>query len=285
MDTETLLAGLGDSHRIDLEQPRRYGAPIFPAHAPGYVYTLHRRHEPGLGARTSASGTITMAEHSGTHIDALCHQAEVSDGQPRMYGGRPVDSTVQTPAGFTALGAETIPPIFARGVLLDVARHLGVSRLEPGHAVSARELAGAAEEQGTPAAGDVVLVRTGNGALWDDPDAYGKGPGIGADASSWLAAREPLAVGTDNLAWDLPGMVAPETETTLPGHLILLVRAGIYIIENVALEILAAALADSAGPAGGPQPTFGFCCLPLKLCGATGSPVHPLAILPTGQGD
>ena len=75
------------SHVYDLEQPRYFGAPVFPSHAPGFVYSLHSRHEQGVSeVRTSASGFVYMAEHSGTHIDALCHQAE----EMRLYGGQEV---------------------------------------------------------------------------------------------------------------------------------------------------------------------------------------------------
>ena len=87
----------------DLEQPRYFGAPVHPGHAPGYVYTLHRHHEgPTSEARTSASGYMYMTEHVGTHIDALCHQAE----DLHMYGGLAVDARVQTGQGFKQLGAE-----------------------------------------------------------------------------------------------------------------------------------------------------------------------------------
>ena len=59
----------------------------------------------------------------------------------------------------------------------------------------------------------------------------------------------------------------PELGCTLPGHLILLARRGIYIIENLNLEELAAA----------GRYRFDFVCTPLKLVGATGSPVRPVA--------
>src|SRR6516164_2312379 len=64
----------------DLEQPRFQGMPIHPSHKPGYHYALHRRHRDTFqpdrqGSRSSASGTLSMMEHTGTHIDALCHQA------------------------------------------------------------------------------------------------------------------------------------------------------------------------------------------------------------------
>ncbi len=87
-----------NQHVYDLEQPRYFGAPIYPSHAPVYFYTLHRRHERGMGeTRTGASGFMYTTEHSGTHIDALCHQAE----DLHLYGGREVDASIQTPYGFT----------------------------------------------------------------------------------------------------------------------------------------------------------------------------------------
>jgi kynurenine formamidase len=262
-----LLELLRGSKVYDLEQPRYFGTPTFAAHLPGYVYTLHRRHEPGVGeARTSASGMIVTVDHSGTHIDALCHQAE----NLRLYGGHEVDASLQTPAGFGELGAETIAPIIARGLLLDAARFAGVDQLEPGHGVGAAELEEAARAHGISVEeGDVVLVRTGNGAVWADADEYARGPGIFPDASEWLAERSPLAVGADNLAWDVIGYEDPALGT-LPGHVLLLVRRGIHIIENLALEELAR---DE-------HYAFIFVCLPLKLRGATGSPVRPLAIVP-----
>src|SRR5438270_6064884 len=120
------------SHVYDLEQPRYLGAPVHPSHAPGLIYTLHRRHEQGASeARTSASGFMYMAEHSGTHIDALCHQAE----DFHLYGGREIDANVQTAYGFTELGAETIAPIMTRGVLLDIARHRAVDRIAAGNPI------------------------------------------------------------------------------------------------------------------------------------------------------
>jgi len=250
----------------DLEQPRYFGAPVFPAHAPGFVYALHRRHERGTGERrTSASGFIFMAEHSGTHIDALCHQAE----DLRLYGGREIDAHLQTPNGFTELGVETIAPIVARGVLLDLAAYRGVERIEAGAPVSREELAAAAQREHLAIQeGDVVLVRTGNGALWQDPAEYLRAGGMRADASLWLAEQRVRAVGADNLAWDEGGVVDPDFQVTLPGHLILLVRHGIHIIENLFLEELAH---DR-------RYIFTFICLPLKMRGATGSPVRPIAI-------
>ncbi len=263
MDLADALAG---ARAYDLEQPRYAGAPVFPAHEPGLVLSLHRRHEAGLGeARTSASALLVMTEHSGTHIDALCHQAE----DLHLHGGVEVDASVQTSTGFTELGAETIAPLLARGVLLDVAGALGVPRLPDGHAVTAAELQRAAAGVELRR-GDAVLVRLGSGALFGDRPAYEAAGGVSAEGTRWLVEHEPVAVGADNLAWDVPSDdTDPETGTTLPGHVLALVRAGVYIIESLNLEELAA---DGVRE-------FAFVCLPLKLRGGTGSPVRPIALV------
>jgi len=251
-----LSDALAGAQHYDLEQPRYAGAPVWPAHEPGVLLKLHRRHEAGLGeARTSASALLVMAEHSGTHIDALCHQAE----NLSMYGGVQVDAQVQTPEGFTQLGIDTVRPLLARGVLLDCA--------DAGHAIGAEALERATEGLEIEA-GDVILVRTGAGALWDDPEAFLAAGGIDASGSRWCAERRPLAVGADNVAWDVPGQDDPELGS-LPGHLILLVREGIHIIEALNLEALAR---DGVRE-------FAFACLPLKLRGGTGSPVRPIALV------
>src|SRR4051795_3125837 len=103
-----VVDALRRARAYDLEQTRHAGAPVFPAHEPGGLLSLHRRHEPDAPeARTSASALLVMTEHSGTHIDALCHQAYGG----RLHGGLPVSASVQTSAGFTALGIDTVPPL------------------------------------------------------------------------------------------------------------------------------------------------------------------------------
>jgi kynurenine formamidase len=259
-----LISGLLESIRsarvFDLEQPRYAGAPMHPAHQPGFQYFLHRHHARGAPeARTGASGIVVMPEHSGTHIDALAHQAE----NLVLHGGIHVDDGVQTSVGFKKLGIETMAPFVSRGVLLDVA---GDRRLEPGHAITAEQLERAAAVEIRE--GDVVLVRTGYGALWSDPDEYLRAAGVSAAGSRWLIDKKVAAVGADNMAFDVMGSADPELKVTLPGHVLLLVRAGIPIIENLNLEELAAAGVGE----------FVFVCLPLKMRGATGSPVRPIAI-------
>jgi kynurenine formamidase len=262
----------GTGRVIDLEQPRTEGMPVHPAHKQaGYRYLLHRHHEDEFdpersGPRTGAAGVLVCGEHTGTHIDALSHQADALT----LCGGVPV-SEVQSPRGFSRHGVEEIPPITAPGVLLDVAAKDGVESLEPGRLVTAADLTGCCEAQGVSVeAGSVALVRLGNARFWNDEERYLAGAGMDASAARWMADRDVLAVGADNMAWDAPGVRDPELGCLMPGHLILLARYGIYIIENLALDELAAS----------GHHTFELICTPLKLVGATGSPVRPLAIVP-----
>jgi kynurenine formamidase len=273
MTRPPLGLSIGDPARpprvFDLEQPRTDTMPIHPAHRPGYSYVLHRRHQDVYGQdgpRTGASGMIVCMEHTGTHIDALCHQA----GDLTLCGDIPVDAEIQTSRGFTRHGVEQIAPIVAPGVLLDLTAHLGVTALAEGYAVTAAELDACCARQGvTIEPGDVVLIYTGNEHAWGDAERYLAGPGMAGQASRWLADRGVVAVGADNMAWDVIGVRDPELGCTLPGHLLLLVQRGIYIIENLRLGELAAAQVYR----------FVFVCTPLKFVGATGSPVRPIAMV------
>ncbi|MQA91275.1 MAG: cyclase family protein [Gemmatimonas sp.] len=254
---------------FDLEFPRTAGMPEFPTHKPGFAYTLYHRHEDKLGTggiRSSAFGQLHGTEHAGTHIDALCHQAE----SMALHGGICVTGETQTPAGFTAFGAEHLSPMFAEGVLLDVATLKGVRSLEPRYAVTAKDLSDCCDRQNVAIEKkSVVLVNLGNGHHWGDEARYLDAPGMDRSATEWLIDKEVLAVGSDNICWDLAESWDEELNCNLPGHLLLLVRAGISIMENLNLIEL-----SNSGHA-----TFTFVAIPLKLVGATGSPIRPLALV------
>ena len=254
---------------IDLEFPRTAGMPEFPTHKPAFAFTLYHRHGDKLGSggvRSSAFGQLHGTEHAGTHIDALSHQAECM----ALHGGVAVTPETQTPTGFTALGAEQLLPIFADGVLLDVAGLKGVRSIEPRYAVTAKDLADCCDRQNvTVEPGSVVLVNLGNGHYWGDEKRYLDAPGMERSATEWLIERAVLAVGADNICWDLVESWDDELNCNLPGHLLLLVRSGIFIMENLNLIELAAS----------GHSRFVFVAVPLKLVGATGSPIRPLAFV------
>jgi kynurenine formamidase len=253
----------------DLEQPRFRGMPIHPAHLPGFLYALHRRHRDTYrpeenGPRSSASGVLTMMEHSGTHLDALCHQADCL----KLFGDISTD-VVETPTGFTRLGVETVPPLVRRGVLLDMAGWKGQARLPMAYSITADDFVGCANAQGVKVPqGSVLLVRTGYATLWHDEAAYLRAAGVGKSGTLWASECGVVAVGADNMAWDAPDDRDPETGANLFGHVFLLPHKGVYIMENLNLEELAQ---DQ-------QWEFAFIGAPLKLQGATGAPLRPLAL-------
>ncbi len=268
--TLTLAAQLQSARVIDLEQPRFHGMPIHPAHKPGYFYALHRRHrdtyQPTVhGPRSGASGILTMMEHSGTHIDALCHQA----CWLKVFGNLDSDS-IETPFGFKQLGIEHVPPILTRGVLLDVATWKGQTPLPRDYSISAAELIACAQAQNVALQkGDVLLVRTGYDTLWHDEEVYLQAAGIGKSGTLWAAENGVVAVGADNMAWDAPKDVDPETGATLFAHIHLLTQKGIYIMENLDLRELSRTRTS----------VFAFIGIPLKFQGATGSPIRPIALI------
>jgi kynurenine formamidase len=262
--TSSLIGLLANARVIDLEQPRFPGMPMFPANAPNYTFMLHRRHEQGHQSRTSAAGMILTADHAGTHVDAICHQAE----NMRMFGGVAVSAGNQGPGGVGVLSAETLPPVIRRGVLIDLVEARG-DRLPPRYLVERDELAETAERQGIGLRpGDVLLIHTGWGTAWRDPD-YITGGGMARSSGEWVVEHGAFAVGADNMSWDLPGYVDPVLGHSLPNHTILLARAGVLIFENLLLGELAATGTRE----------FVFVSLPLKLVGATGSPTRPVAII------
>jgi kynurenine formamidase len=266
----TLVEQIARARVFDLEQPRFAGMPVHPAHRPGYFYGLHRRHRDSYrpdqhGPRSGASGVLTMMEHSGTHIDALCHQA----CDLKFYRDVAVD-TVERTDGYREYGAETIRPLLTRGVLLDVARAKGVDLLPQNYAITAEDLEAAAAAAGVRVEpGNVLLVRTGFGTCWNDETTYLNAAGVSRSANIWAADKRVVAVGADNMAWDSMQERDPETNMMLFGHAHLLVTHGIHIIENLMLEALAAAGVRE----------FCFVGVPLKFRGATGSPIRPLALV------
>jgi kynurenine formamidase len=253
----------------DLEQPRTKNMPFHPTHkVVGYTYLMHRKHrdvELKGPTRSGASGILVTTEHSGTHIDALCHQAV----NHKLFGGIEVNSSVETPYGFSVLGIETVKPLVGRGVLLDIAGSNG-GVVEKKHRITLTELKACCEKENIhPKKGDIVMVRTGFGQLWNDESAYLEAAGVSLEGSEWLASLGVAAVGADNMAFEVDdGKIDPERNISLPCHAVLLVENGIHIIENLFLEKLAVdRIYESL-----------FVCTPLKLTGATGSPVRPIAI-------
>lgn len=204
----------------------------------------------------------------GTQFDGLGHIGVRIGADDYFYNGFR-RSEFGKPYGLEKLGVQNVGVIFTRGVLIDVAAYRGVDRMKAGEVVTPADLQGALRRQGSQVKeADVVLIRTGHGQLWmKDNEAFIKGePGIGMAAGQWLVDRKVVLVGTDTFATEV--VPAEDKDRPFPVHQLLLVRHGIYNMENLDLERLAR---DKVYE-------FAFIFAPLPLKGATGSPGNPIAV-------
>ena len=101
MSLTDLLATLASARVYDLEQPRYAGAPTFPAHEPGVLLHLHRRHEAGLGAPDERVGA---ARHGRALGDARGRALPSGGGPAACSAGWRSTRRCQTPYGFTETG-------------------------------------------------------------------------------------------------------------------------------------------------------------------------------------
>ena len=254
---------------IDLAQPLQPGIPVSPNH-PGYKHALLRRHGDAVrvDGTSGANDMLVLGTHTATHMDALAHISH--DG--RLHGGA---SAAQAQVGGRYLdhGIHQVPPVVTAGFLLDVPVALGVDRLPAGYAVTPSDLERARAGREIPE-GSGLLIRTGWAQLWDAPDAFlshdAGVPGPNEAAAQWLAGLRPTVVGSDTTAFE--HIPAGEGHARLPGHRVLLVESGIPIMEMLALEDLSAASAPEGG-------RFTLVAAPLRLVGAPGSPLRPLALI------
>lgn len=137
--------------------------------------------------------------------------------------------------GLTKLGTHNVPPMVARGVVLDMAAHRGVDHLEAGESFTVKDVKAVAKKQGTPIReGDVVLFHTGwtDAMLEAEPAAWAAAePGISEEVARWLAAQNVVAVGADT--WGVDALPGPDPARAFQGHVILLKENGIYLLETM----------------------------------------------------
>lgn len=264
MDWKALSSG----RIFDLAHTMRRGMPQSPNH-PAFQMALVRRHGDHVRAdgSSAANEIIVTGGHVGTHVDALAHVS--FDGQ--LFGG--IDAaSVTSQDGFTEHGIDRFRPYVGRAVLLDIAALHGVDVLPPGYAITAADLDAARARAGTRIfAGDAVLIGTGWSRLWSDPGRFigvadgVPGPDLGA--ARWLADLEVHVAGGETIAFEhIPPAAG---HALLPVHRLFLVDQGIHIVETMNLaELLDAAVTE-----------FLLILAPLKIAGATGGPVRPLAIV------
>jgi kynurenine formamidase len=259
---------------FDLSHEIYMGAPFMPPNQTPFLmsifgswrHTIARRRRMGA---TNDAGTnlerIEMTAHVGTHIDALGH---FSKGD-MLYNNTPAAEVV-TDWGLERLGIEHAPPMITRGVLFDVAESQGGPHMLPGQTVAADHLKRAADAGGFAVEpGDIALIRTGWGRLFGQDNArYVEGePGIDVAAAEWLISQGVTAIGADNMAVEV--LPNPARHLLMPVHQYALAECGVYLIENLALEELAANHIH----------TGCLILLATRIRGATGAPVRPILLI------
>lgn len=279
---EAVLDALARPRRgqvYDLDFERFPGMPMWGGHPPFQVVTY--RTPPGTRVQNSGcnifpgenannvglvSELVIGTQHSGAHMDALGHITSGADDH--WYNGKA--STDLGDFGPVSGDGGDLPALITRGLLVDVARQLGVARLGKGHPITLAEFEDALQTAGTSLRhGDVVLVRTGQLSVWPDADKLAEthGPGITREVADACVDAGAAAVGADTESCEVQPSVIPGNPH--PVHERLLVEAGVHILENIYLEDLSR---DGITE-------FLFLALPPKISGATGGMIRPIAVV------
>jgi kynurenine formamidase len=248
---------------------------------PPYSFALNRTHRmtheifgQAPGSRVSWASDIMYfsGQHGAPTVDAIGHIGR----DLKLHGGADAVAATSTPAGIGGdLGIETFPLdlMLNRMVLLDVARRLASGRpdpLPPGFEITGQHLEDTMKAQGVEVRrGDSLMIRTGWGQYFGRDNARYLGeqsPGPGQDGARWIIGRGVRLAGDDTATFEKrPAAYGKELFSV---HMLLLADNGIYIVENANLESLAAAQVHVAL----------LVLTPLRIQGATGSPLRALAL-------
>jgi kynurenine formamidase len=278
------LATRGEVFDLGLTYSRRSFK--WPGHSPGEIITfrspdgVHRMKDadaPPIEKNSDLvywhSAALFISDNVATQIDGLAH---ITAGKDFHWYNGFKEEDWGSDWGPRKCDAPTIPPIVARGVLIDVAAFKKVDAL-PGHTlISTQDLKDTLAWEGVSLApGDVVLVRTGTGRFWGDDGADHAtiaehdtaGPDL--EATKWLVAENgAIMVASDTSGFEVnPPPGSPGTG--IPVHRYLLVDQGVHLGEFHYLEGLSRAKAY----------TFCYTAAVNKIKGAAaGFALRPLAL-------
>jgi len=198
----------------------------------------------------------------GSQIDGLGHMGI----NHRYYNGVPVSEFVTT-AGLTQFGTHTLPAIATRGILLDMTKSFA-NPVPDGTAFNQAEIEAAAARAGvTIEAGDVVIFHTGKmTATAGETTLNPTSPGLGVGGAQYLSDLGVVAIGADT--WALEAIPFEDETRPFDVHLTLLAKNGVYILENMVTDALAA---DGEG-------TFFFTLGVPRLEGTVQAIINPIAI-------
>lgn len=221
------------------------------------------RNDPGMAW---FSELILGSAHTGTHIDALGH---ITTGDESSWFGGMSEAEDSGDFGLIRGDVCAMPPIVTRGVLIDMPAYLDHHPLPRSYAITVSDIEGALTRQGCRIEpNDVVLVRTGYMGVWPDPGCGDfHGAGITLETARYFADGGAVVVGADTESLEVvPSVVEGNPH---PVHIELLNKRAIHIMEMVYLEELAR---DEVCE-------FLFMTSPLKIRGASGSMIRPIAVV------
>lgn len=171
----------------------------------------------------------------GSQINGLAHY-----GKDNVhYNGNKV-SDFLTISGVTKLGLENVPPMVARGVLLDMRPYYESDIIKEGTAFNRKEIDAVAAKQGVSIRkGDVVLFCTGWARLMgvDNARYLAGGPGIGVEGARYLAEKGVVAMGADN--WSFETVPHEDPKKAFPINQMMATEYGVHVLENILCEDLA----------------------------------------------
>tara|TARA_B100000530_G_C15932039_1_gene477290 strand:- start:1376 stop:2344 length:969 start_codon:yes stop_codon:yes gene_type:complete len=218
-----------------------------------------------------ADDMISLPLQCGTQWDALGH-IFYDDKMWNGYDARLVDSNGAQKNAIDKIKDRAV----GRGVLLDVAKHVGVESLDEGMAITNDDLNETAESQGVEIKrGDFVIVRTGmmgkclRAENWGGY-AGGDAPGLAFETAEWIHEKEIAAICTDT--WGCEVRPNETTEAQQPWHWVVIPMIGItmgeiFVVDDLADDCTADGIYE-----------FFFCAPPLPITGGCGSPLNPIAI-------
>ena len=271
------LSNISSGKTYDLSVDYFVGMPSFHVLGdPSYQYWL--THTPkgtevdnpnGLGRKMNkkvsyTGDAVSMYTHMGTHIDALNHFGL----NGKIWNGYTAEEYLGD-KGWKKTGAETIPPIVARGILIDLAGYKEEKTLSKNYRITAVDLREALiKQQITIEPGDIVLIRTGQARFYQNSSEYlDDFPGISLGAAKWLVEdKKIMLLGADNLSFE--AFPSEREDNWVPVHTYLLAEKGVMFMEQMFLEELARDRVYE----------FVFLAASLKLKGASGAPIRPFAI-------
>lgn len=234
----------------------------WPGHSPGEIITFRspegvarQKDIPALvndnGKQTRwHSSALFINDNVATQIDGLGHITTGSDNS--WYNGFK-EADWGGNWGIRKADAVTIPPIIARGVLIDVAGLKNVEALPSNYAITVEDLQQALRRQQTQLKpGDVVLIRTGTLRHWGETGSdHAKigahdSAGISLETARWLVEEN----GSMMICGDTSGLEYGPAEKDSrayrdkyqsfnPVHHYLLIEQGVHIGEFHFMEDLA----------------------------------------------